>query len=247
MKYIAEWRLCMAEQGLEALIEFTHDDDPRARAVAIAGLAKLADPRGFAPVLVCLFDPVDEVRAAAATALGIFQDDRAYEPLVECISDPNERVGANCAWSLGQIPTTRCLEKLCEVVRDADVPDGIRTAAATAIGERSALRGFDITVDDALIESARVALLETIPASSCELRAACVWTLGHLPADKETTQLCIELLDDEYEWVVRYAIEALAHFEDLEALEPLLELTDVDDDEIRDLACKAVDMLRDNA
>lgn len=237
----------MPEQSIETLIDFTHDDDPRARAVAIAGLAKLADPRGFAPVLVCLFDPVDEVRAAAATALGIFQDDRAYEPLVECLGDPNVRVGANCAWSLGQIPATRCLEKLCEVVRDEGVADGIRVAAATAIGERSALQGFDITFDDALIERARVALLEAIHASDGELRAACVWTLGRFPADKETTQLCIELLDDEYEWVVRYAIEALAHFEDLAALEPLLELTDVDDDEIRDLAVKAVDMLRDNA
>ena len=81
----------MPAENIELLIEFTHDDDPRARAMAVAGLAKLADARGFAPVLVCLFDPVDEVRAAAATALGIFGDDRAFEALVECLGDPNER------------------------------------------------------------------------------------------------------------------------------------------------------------
>ena len=44
---------------LELLIEFTKDEDARSRATAIAGLAKLADLRGFAPVLVALFDPVD--------------------------------------------------------------------------------------------------------------------------------------------------------------------------------------------
>lgn len=52
-----------------------------------------------------------------------------------------------------------------------------------------------------------------------ELRAACIWTLGHFPVDKQTTEACIEALDDDYEWVVRYAIEALAHFGDLGALE----------------------------
>lgn len=237
----------MPAEKFELLIEFTHDDDPRARAMAVAGLAKLADPRGFAPVLVCLFDPVDEVRAAAATALGIFGDDRAYEALVECLNDPNERVGVNCAWSLGQIPTTRCLDKLCELVTDNGVASAIRVAAATAIGERSELVGFDITTNDAFIEQARVALLGALGDEEDELRAACVWTLGHFPADKQTTEACIEALDDDYEWVVRYAIEALAHFKDLAALDSLLELSESEDDEIRDLACQAVDLLRNDA
>lgn len=39
----------MPAENIELLIEFTHDDDPRARAMAVAGLAKLADARGFAP------------------------------------------------------------------------------------------------------------------------------------------------------------------------------------------------------
>ena len=237
----------MPAEKFELLIEFTHDDDPRARAMAVAALAKLADPRGFAPVLVCLFDPVDEVRAAAATALGIFGDDRAYEALVECLNDPNERVGVNCAWSLGQIPTTRCLDKLCELVIDNGVASAIRVAAATAIGERSELVGFDITTNGALIEQARVALLGALGDEEGELRAACVWTLGHFPADKQTTEACIEALDDDYEWVVRYAIEALAHFKDLAALDSLLELSESEDGEIRDLACRAVDLLRNDA
>ncbi len=237
----------MPAENIELLIEFTHDDDPRARAMAVAGLAKIADARGFAPVLVCLFDPVDEVRAAAATALGIFGDDRAYEALVECLNDPNERVGVNCAWSLGQIPTTRCLDKLCELVADDEATPSLRVAAATAIGERSERAGFDITTSDALIEQARVALLNVLESDEDELRAACIWTLGHFPADKQTTEACIEALDDKYAWVVRYAIEALAHFRDLAALEPLLDMTENDDDEICDLACQAVDLLRNDA
>lgn len=172
---------------------------------------------------------------------------RAFEALVECLGDPNERVGVNCAWSLGQIPTTRCLDKLCEVVADNEVAPAIRVAAATAIGERSELPGFDITTDGALIEQARVALLDAMDDEEGELRAACIWTLGHFPVDKQTTEACIEALDDDYEWVVRYAIEALAHFGDLGALEPLLELSESEDDEIRDLACQAVDLLRADA
>ena len=237
----------MPGEQIELLIEFTHDDDPRARAMAIAGLAKLADPRGFAPTLVCLFDPVDEVRAASATALGVFGDDRAYEPLVEGLKDPNEKVAANCTWAFGQIPTARCLEKLCEILQDKDMAPAIRTAAATAIGERSAIAGSDIATSDELIERARIVLLNTTEQGTDELRAACVWTLGHFPADKQTTQVCIELLEDDYEWVVRYAIEALAHFGDLAALDALLELEDSDNSEIRDLAYKAIDILREES
>ena len=234
----------MPAEDIELLIEFTHDDDPRARSMAIAGLAKLADPRGFARVLVCLFDPVDEVRATAATALGIFGEDRAFEPLVECLKDPNAQVAANCAWSLGQIPTTRCLNKLCEILEDEKADQSLRTAAATAIGERSALPGSDIATDGELIESTRVSLLNACMGGGDELRAACVWTLGHFPADKQTTQICIDLLEDEYEWVVRYSIEALAHFGDLAALDALVELADSENEEIRDLACKAIEMLQ---
>lgn len=237
----------MPAENIDLLIEFTHDDDPRARAMAVAGIAKLADARGFAPVLVCLFDPVDEVRAAAATALGIYGDDRAFEALVECLKDPNERVAVNCAWALGQIPTTRCLDELVELVADDEVVPSIRVAAATAIGERSEREGFDITMDLGLIERARVPLLDALASDVDELRAACAWTLGHFPADKQTTQACIELLEDDYDWVVRYAIEALAHFADLAALEPLLELEQSDDDAIRELACQAIDILRDGA
>ncbi len=234
----------MPAENIELLIEFTHDDDPRARAMAVAGLAKLADPRGFAPTLVCLYDPVDEVRAAAATALGIFGDDRAYEPLVESLKDPNEKVAVNCAWAFGQIPTIRCFDKLCDILQDKDMAPAIRTAAATAIGERSAIAGSDIATSDELIERARVILFNTIEEGTDELRAACVWTLGHFPPDKQTTQVCIDLLEDEYEWVVRYAIEALAHFDDLAALDALLNLGDSDNPEIRELAWKAIDMLR---
>ena len=80
---------------MDLLIEFTKDEDPRARATAIAGLAKLADPRGFAPVLVALFDPADEVRITAATALGVFGDARALEPLAACLGDECEQVAVN--------------------------------------------------------------------------------------------------------------------------------------------------------
>lgn len=232
------------EQSLELLIEFTKDDDPRTRAMAVAGLAKMRSPRGFAPVLVTLFDPVDEVRAAAATALGIFGDARAYEPLVQALEDPCVDVAVNCAWSLGQIPETRCLKMLFELVEDEQVAIEIRRAAATAIGERSALAGSDLATSDELIEQARIILLNTLTSPDDELRATCVWTLGHFPADKQTTEACIELLEDRYVWVVRYAIEALAHFGDLAALEPLEELADSEDESIRNLAVKAIEMLR---
>lgn len=231
------------EQSLQLLIDFTKDDDARTRATAVAGLAKIADPRGFAPVLVTLFDPVDEVRAAAATALGIFGDDRAFEPLVQALDDPNERVAANAVWALGQIPTTRCLDELLAVIADEGASVQVRAAAITAVGERSALAGSDLATSDGLIERSRVVLLNALEDESGDIRATSAWTLGHFPPDKQTTQACIDLLYDDYEWAVRYAIEALAHFGDLAAVPPLEEIAESDNDAIRELAYKALDML----
>lgn len=232
-----------AEQRLGMLIDFTKDDDARTRATAVAGLAKVADPRGFAPVLVALFDPVDEVRAASATALGIFGDDRAFEPLVATLDDPNERVAANAVWALGQIPTTRCLDELLGIIGNDERGVQLRAAAVTAVGERSALPGSDLATSDNLIERARVVLLNALEDESGDIRATCAWTLGHFPPDKQTTQACLDLLEDDYEWAVRYAIEALAHFGDLAAVPPLEELAESDNEAIRDLAVKALDML----
>ena len=251
----------MSEDRLELLLELAKDDDPQARAMAVMGLAKISDPRGFAPTLVTLFDPVDEVRMAAATALGVFGDDRAFEALVQGISDPSARVQENCIWALGQIPTPRSFDKLIELVSNGGLPAGApegaeatysvanRATAATALGERASIAGSDLATSDECIERARIALLNAIDeygGGDDELAAlvsASVWTLGHLPAAKQTTGVVLDLLEDEHEWVVRYSIEALAHFGDLAAIEPLEELAESEDEAIRELASQALDML----
>lgn len=251
----------MSEDRLELLLELAKDDDPQARAMAVMGLAKISDPRGFAPTLVTLFDPVDEVRMAAATALGVFGDDRAFEALVQGISDPSARVQENCIWALGQIPTPRSFDKLIELVSNGGLHAGApedaeatysvanRATAASALGERASIAGSDLATSDECIERARIALLNAIDeygGGDDELAAlvsASVWTLGHLPADKQTTGVVLDLLEDEHEWVVRYSIEALAHFGDLAAIEPLEELAESEDEAIRELASQALEML----
>lgn len=233
----------MPAQSFELLVEFTKDDDPRTRAMAIAGLAKLRDPRGFAPVVVTLFDPVDEVRVTAATALGLLGDDRAFEPLASCLADPCEMAAVNSAWAFGQIQSERCFDKLLEIVADEDLRPAVRTAGAMALGERAEHEGSDLSTRDDCIERARVTLLNVFDDEANELRAASIWALGHLPADKQTTYAIIDMLKDEYEWVVRYAIEALAHFGDVAAVEPLEELSESENEDIRTLVYQALDAL----
>lgn len=231
------------EQSLDMLVEFTKDDDPRTRATAVAALAKVRAPRGFGPVLVTLFDPVDEVRAAAATALGIYGDLRAYEPLVQGLEDPNVNVAANCVWSMGQLADPRCLDKILEVLGDDGKALQLRRAAATALGERSSLAGSDLATDDGAIERSRLALLRTLRSDDGELRASSAWTLGHFPAEERTNEALVELLDDGYAWAVKYAVEALAHVGGASAVEPLEGLARGDDQELAELARKALDML----
>lgn len=228
---------------LELLIEFTKDEDARSRATAIAGLAKLADPRGFAPVLVSLFDPVDEVRITAATALGVYKDERAFEPLVTCLNDPCEQVAVNCVWALGQLPGARSIDQLVSVASDKAAAAAVRTAAATAIGENAASQDGALLNDSRLVEKARTALLPLLEEADDELRATGVWALGHLPHSDEAVTAFIDALDDEYEWVVRYAIEALANAHDARAVEPLQALLADEREAVAQLARQAVDKL----
>ena len=229
---------------LELLIEFTKDEDARSRATAIAGLAKLADPRGFAPVLVALFDPVDEVRVTAATALGVYKDDRALEPLVSCLSDPCEQVAVNCVWALGQLQSPKAASCLVDVIADATVSNAVRTAAVTAAGENASSQQSPLLADEQLCERARTSLLELVRCEDDELRATSIWTLGHLPSNSQAVDAFIDALQDNYEWVVRYAIEALANAHDQRAAGPLQALLDDEREPVRDLAAKAIEQLQ---
>ncbi|MCD8200072.1 MAG: HEAT repeat domain-containing protein [Coriobacteriaceae bacterium] len=233
----------MPAQNIEALIEFTKDEDAHARAMAVAGLAKLDDPRGFAPVVVTLFDPADEVRTVAATALGVFGDERAFEPLVQALDDPCTQVAVNAAWALGHLATSRALDVLLEVAADGSKAYAIRTAAVTALGERAEIDGSDLATDDDKIARLRPVLLELFTATDGELRASAVWTAGHLPRESQTVEACVRMLSDGYEWAVRYAIEALVYFDDPSAAEPISRLTSHQNAEIAELATQALEVL----
>ncbi len=228
---------------LELLIEFTKDQDARSRATAIAGLAKIADPRGFAPVLVALFDPVDEVRITAATALGVFKDERAVEPLVSCINDQCEQVAVNSVWALGQLPGSKAARCLIDVAGDDAAALPVRTAAVTAIGECASSPQSAFLLDQELCDAARLALLDLASHQDDELRATAIWTLGHLPHSDKAFDAFVAALQDSYEWVVRYAIEALANTHDARAVKPLQALAGDEREEVSQLAKKAIEQL----
>ncbi|MGN0037528.1 MAG: HEAT repeat domain-containing protein [Coriobacteriales bacterium] len=232
---------------MDLLIEFTKDEDPRTRATAIAGLAKVADQRGFAPVLVALFDPVDEVRVTAATALGVFRDPRALEPLAACLDDPCEQVAVNCVWALGQISGRGGIEQLVALLSNGGAPVALRTAAATALGERAGSQDPQLAADllgaPELVDAARGALLQLLGSDDDELRATAAWALGHLPRSTAAVDALVAALKDPYEWTVRYAIEALGNAGDPRAVEPLQLLLAGERPELVDLAKQALALL----
>lgn len=248
----------MAAESIDLLIEFTKDEDPRTRATAIAGLAKVGDPHGFAPVVVALFDPVDEVRVVAATALGVLKDARAFEPLVECLDDPCAQVAVNCAWALGQVPAPGSLSQLLAVLADTRFSEDVRIAAATAVGERAEDAASDLAAEimgsrapgeeyaTPLCDAARTVLLEALaaPGAIAELRASSLWALGHLPATPVAVDAAVAALADGHEWTVRYAIEALANFGAVRAVPALRPLLEHENATVAGLAATALERLR---
>ncbi len=236
----------MAAQSVELLIEFTRDPDPRARAMAVAGLAKSQDPRAFAPVVVALFDPMDEVRAVAATALGIIGDERAFEPLLEGLKDPCEQVAVNSAWGIGHMPGPRAVPKLLEYATNPEVAEPLRCAALTALGERADEPTLDLATNEQLREEVRQALFALVQtADEPEVCATGVWALGHFPSP-ENVPLLEDALRSTHEWTVRYAIEAVVHARETSMMDLLAELMFSEHEEVTLLALKAIDILKEH-
>lgn len=250
----------MAAESIELLIEFTKDEDPRTRATAIMGLAKVRDPRGFAPVVVALFDPVDEVRIAAAAALGMLRDCRAFEPLVECLSDPCEQFAASCAWALSQVPAPQSFSKLLEVMGSSQYPENVRVAAITAAVESVGATEGEITAgfpavseegpvagqdyEPPQVGALRATLLEVAATASGEVKASALWGLGKLPVTPAAFEAAVAALGDAHEWTVRYAIEALANFGDASAVPALRPLLEHESAIVAGLAATALERLR---
>lgn len=194
---------------------FDANDEIRRNAAAAIGC--LGNPEALQPLLVCLQDDYRWVRLNAAWSLGQLHLNEALPPLEQVEGDDDdEDVRASALAAIA------CIDPKCGIERALDDGAGsslrMRTAAFVVLGEQAD------HLDDAQVESARQLFLATLQrpdtdtavahdaagdAAEDDLRSTATWSLGRLPAEGESVQLLMRLVDDPYRWTASYAIEAL--------------------------------------
>lgn len=244
----------------DEVIERLDDEFPVAGSTATAVLSSIASERPDAvrpalPKLVRKLDehpPLTGYRAARALTPLLEYDPEGFVPeadyLLDVLVDPPE-VWAPSSEELRELPADERekLESILESRRDEIAKDtarakGIREFAANALVE----------VADREPDAIADRLGELAPALSNDppiARAATIDVIANVAqsdpeAAKPTIDALIDRLDDDAEFVRGHAVRALGFAEATEAVEPLRELAEADDD-LGELATETADRLAD--
>lgn len=234
------------------------DVDDEIRKNAAAAIGALHDPRAYEPLLMCLDDPVEWVRANGALSLGKIHCPEALPRLTEVVdSDDTPLVRANAVSGIGALALSAdsrevasdAFEYIISVLEDGEEDPKVRIAAMLVFGENFA----DVCGKDA--GAADMAFSDIYMLAGDEddddIRSSAIWSLGKVcsmetvaktGAPRQTVEkvsvLLRSSLDDEYEWCVRYAIEALSDIGGTDCEEAIREFSDRCPDEYSDL-CKS--------
>jgi HEAT repeat protein len=240
------------------LVELEHTGDVEVRCCVLSAIAQIADPRAFATVVTALFDVDDQVRRNAAAAIGRLGDKRALEPLYQLLNDEFNWVRANAVLSLYALADPRSVEpvKLRLATETDETARGNLILALVACDHDEATRAIEMVCDERETEKVRVSaaialanlaedsalpdepaargvLISLLRDTSTpdEVRAACAWSLGRFECNGSSVDALCDALEDDYDWVVRYAIESLALLKDVRAIPALERLRRARDDD----------------
>lgn len=111
-----------ADHVLPALRQERRSPSAATQIRALRAVAALQDPRGFAPLVNSLHDPVPAVRVEAAKGLGVLRDRRAVPVLKSHLTDPDLTLRLACIESLVPLKYPILTEWLTPIVRSYAYP-----------------------------------------------------------------------------------------------------------------------------
>jgi HEAT repeat protein len=128
------------ESCFRHLVETLGDPDPRARLVAVCGLAASGDARAVDHILSALEDEHPAVRERAAVALGRIGDRRAAPGLLAAVQRPDAALHRAAIAALGELGPV-AVDVLEAELGCSDPKD--RVGAAIALGETRDMSAVD--------------------------------------------------------------------------------------------------------
>jgi len=218
------------KRALPALLAFTKDANPYARAFAVKGLGTLKDPAAL-PALMPLLSSGDRpVLIETIRALGKIGDPAAAAPLLKIIDDatsePHARLEAVSA--IGGVHAPDVVDTLLDVISDPSPP--VRVAALHSLASLDA-------------ENFTTVLSGLDPDPHWSVRAALAEILGTLPTASGQTRL-MAMLHDSDQRVVPAVLKSLAKLRTTGVEQVLLEHLKADDPVVRATAAAAIGELK---
>jgi HEAT repeat protein len=213
-------------QAIRALIGALSHDDDEVRHCAVAALGHVGAP-AIDAVLETLSDVSPVARSEAARALGYLADGRSFMPLIVALDDPDAEVRGSAAWALGGLHDPRALVPLLVALDDADAR--VREGAAAGLGrsgDARAVRPLITAIDD----------------EDDNVRCRTITALGELGAGRALPFLIASLTCDASEDVRYAAADALGEI-GVQAVQPLLEAMDAEDEDARGWIALALESL----
>jgi HEAT repeat protein/cyclophilin family peptidyl-prolyl cis-trans isomerase len=218
------------KRALNALLAFTKDAHPYARAFAVKGLGALKDPAAL-PALMPLLSSGDRpVLIETIRALGRIGDPSGAAPLLKIITDaksePHVRLEAVSA--IGSIPAPGVVDTLLDVI--ADPSPSVRAAALRSL----------VALDP---ENFTAVLSGLDPDPHWSVRAALATILGTLPSGAGQTRL-LGMLNDSDQRVVPAVLKSLVTMHAPDAADVMLKHLSADDPVVRATAATAIGELK---
>lgn len=207
------------------IVALSHEDD-EIRHCAAAALGHIGDA-AVDSLLATLSGPDPVARAESARALGYLADHRAFMPLIVALDDAEAEVRGSAAWALGGLRDPRSLVPLLVALDDADAR--VREGAAAGLG-----RSGD--------ERAVRPLIAVLEDDDENVRCRVVTALGELGGSRALSFLIAALIGDASEDVRYAAADALGELGS-DAVPPLLEALDGENEEVRGWIALALETL----
>jgi len=216
-----------AVPALLETVQASRTEDADVREIALRALARIADPRAVAPLVVALQSAEAWLAPRIADILAR-HGELVVDPLVAFLQRPDRHPARPWAANvLGELRAQRAFPALTRGLDDPD--DDVRAKSATALGRLGDPRALGYLLDHLLSD----------PAPFVRSRIAAA--LGQFD-DPVVTDRLIRALGDPAWWVRMRSVEALEHI-GLHAEGPLLLALEDPDPEIKSRAAIALERL----
>jgi HEAT repeat protein len=233
-----------------------------ARGAAAMALGEIGNPKAFKPLCKLLKDNNESVKALAVGALGKLNDKRAIKYLIPCLKEDYKGIRFNAVMSLLNLAGETAFDHFIEALKDED--SQVRFAAVGALGKIGDNRAVEALLDvlanekesgDVFLSAVVIlgsigdvrvipALLQIIQLPDAYYRSAAASALGNLGIeDDEAIRSLIGLLEDEDSMVRRCAVTALGQIGKRNAIKPLRELVNDQDQKVKAAAKESLEKL----